>query len=71
MSISLNTQQAVVSETGDPHMIRRHEMIKKYPEIKKLYGYDRRIAFCYRLSPLYSATLSGFVCASKILTTCE
>ena len=33
-----------VTEDGEPHRIRRKEMLQRYPEIRKMYGFDRRTA---------------------------
>ncbi len=30
--------------TPDPHILRRRELLKKYPQLRSLYGYDRGTA---------------------------
>ncbi|MCA9520842.1 MAG: fatty acid desaturase [Myxococcales bacterium] len=38
----LSRSPFVVSESGEPHRIRRKQIIKEHPEIRQLFGYDRR-----------------------------
>ncbi len=48
-------------ETGEPHAIRRREILTKYPQIRKLFGYDRRQALVTILVILAQLTLAYFI----------
>lgn len=48
-------------DTGEPHAIRRKEILKKYPELRKLFGYDRKQAITTILVIIAQLALAYFI----------
>ena len=50
-----------VSRNGEPHRIRRGELIRKYPQIRQLFGYDRRTIWITLAVVVAQFGIAGFL----------